>query len=574
MDAFEITNLRQLLNLQQKAEWSEHMEIISLDIVERCLRGYAISELEPHGKTDEGHWLLTCPENLSRFQPGDEVLLVSDTDQISATLMNVSHDSIVVNKPVPQLKQRCVAERVYTDYTKLVQESISALENRNLPLFHILARHTKNRSTGLGIDDPSITLRQLEKDSGMKLDDVQKRVFCSAVDFPMLWAMQGPPGTGKTQVAVLIAEAFSREPDMRVLLVSLSHAAVNNLLSTIKSTFPNRTVVKVGGDQANENGVEHIKMRELSAHRKNKQSAIFGMTAHAALTMTTSSHLRDYHPEVVIADEAGQVPLAVGAGLTSIGASLLLLADKEQLAPIFPEQVRDHPLACSVLQWFVAKHPYERLITTHRLNTELSGKIGLVFYRSDDGTSGLKSSQAAANRKFSSCELLIDWVNDALSPRDAMVWVQTSQVGTHHESASEADAISHLVKAVVTSGMSTEEIAILTPFRKQVNRLRIRLQEELTDVPFISTVESMQGQSVELAIISLAAADPSFLSLIEDFYFRSNRWCVASSRAKTKTIFVGHPIVLNARPSTLEGMDGFLKLRMLLYSAKQIRALC
>ena len=288
--------------------------------------------------------------------------------------------------------------------------------------------------------------------------------------------------------------------------------------------------------------------------------------------MTTSDYLRDYHPEVVVVDEAGQVPLAVGAGLAAIGAALLFLGDQEQLAPIFPEQVREDSLACSVLDWLVRHRPYDRLVETHRLNAELADVIGSVFYPNASGGSSLKPSAEASGRLLNvNVTTTAEWVRQSLSSTRSLVWVHTGELAAFQESLVESDIVATLIDACLSGGVDVGNIAVLTPFRKQVNRIRAAVRQRIGEtIPMIDTVESMQGQSVEIAIISLAASDPAYLSTIGDFYYRSNRWCVASSRATTKTIVVGSPAVLKARPDSIGGLDGLMKLRALLRSAAEV----
>jgi DNA replication ATP-dependent helicase Dna2 len=56
----------------------------------------------------------------------------------------------------------------------------------------------------------------------------------------------------------------------------------------------------------------------------------------------------------------------------------------------------------------------------------------------------------------------------------------------------------------------------------------------------------MQGQSVEVVLISLAASEPAYLGAVDGFYFLPNRWNVAISRARTKVVVVGSEMVLRA----------------------------
>ena len=61
--------------------------------------------------------------------------------------------------------------------------------------------------------------------------------------------------------------------------------------------------------------------------------------------------------------------------------------------------------------------------------------------------------------------------------------------------------------------------------------------------------------------IPYMGSDVDYLQHIAQFYYQANRWCVAASRPKTKTIFVGSSEVSNARPHDCGSLGGFEKLR-------------
>lgn len=70
-----------------------------------------------------------------------------------------------------------------------------------------------------------------------------------------------------------------------------------------------------------------------------------------------------------------------------------------------------------------------------------------------------------------------------------------------------------------------------------LNRKLVGLQP--SERPRLGTVETMQGQSVEVVLISLATSEPAYLGAVDGFYFLSNRWNVAISRARTKVVVMG-----------------------------------
>ena len=95
-----------------------------------------------------------------------------------------------------------------------------------------------------------------------------------------------------------------------------------------------------------------------------------------------------------------------------------------------------------------------------------------------------------------------------------------------------------MVKALIEEGKKHEDIAVITPFRKQVRLLRSKAQEVLPieELPLIDTVERLQGQDVDCIILTFATSDNGYIKEIHDFLFNPNRLNVMISRAKTKVI--------------------------------------
>lgn len=94
-------------------------------------------------------------------------------------------------------------------------------------------------------------------------------------------------------------------------------------------------------------------------------------------------------------------------------------------------------------------------------------------------------------------------------------------------------------------GVKTSDMAVITPYRKQVKLLQALLNEcyEGEDKPLANTVECLQGQDVELIIISFTSADESHAKRFADFILDSHRLNVMVSRAKTKVVLLASEAV-------------------------------
>lgn len=107
----------------------------------------------------------------------------------------------------------------------------------------------------------------------------------------------------------------------------------------------------------------------------------------------------------------------------------------------------------------------------------------------------------------------------------------------------EADYISKIIKAAVDSGMSIDNMAVIMPYRRQVKTIREYLHKDEylgpdAKQPLIDTVERLQGQDVDLIIISTCVTDPVYFNANRGFLTNPNRLNVMFSRAKKKVIFL------------------------------------
>ena len=95
-----------------------------------------------------------------------------------------------------------------------------------------------------------------------------------------------------------------------------------------------------------------------------------------------------------------------------------------------------------------------------------------------------------------------------------------------------------MVKALLDEGKKAENIAVITPFRKQVRLLRDLAHEYINEYewPLIDTVERLQGQDVECIILTFAASADQYIRNNHDFIFNPNRLNVMISRAESKVI--------------------------------------
>lgn len=139
-------------------------------------------------------------------------------------------------------------------------------------------------------------------------------------------------------------------------------------------------------------------------------------------------------------------------------------------------------------------------------------------------------------------------------------------------SAWEAETVAAIIAACLTHGKMARDVAVVTPFRRQAALIRRVLQGLIAsdaDMPIVDTVERVQGLTVDLIAISMAASNPEFIATVAGFLMSPNRLNVAISRARTKVVIAASPVLLEAVPGEYSAFLGRETMRRVLDKASQ-----
>ena len=283
----------------------------------------------------------------------------------------------------------------------------------------------------------------------------------------------------------------------------------------------------------------------------------------------------------IIIDEAGHAtePEALSAigGLIDPKATRVVLAgDPQQLGPIIRSPLAlKHGLAMSLLERLLADHqantasPYHR-DATHPFPAQYITKL-LLNYRSHPAI------LETPNRLFYDGELIAS--ADRLSRESLQRWpvfpVQGFPLLVHHLvgkedregqspswfNALEAQTVVEYIAQLLAyrqGAVSLEDVAVITPYRKQVQKIRTLLRHRFPAVDCsalkVGSVEEFQGQ--ERRVILLSTVRSQLLSY-ESFDVRfqlgfvghPKRLNVAITRAKCALIIVGNALLLRTDPN-------------------------
>ena len=395
----------------------------------------------------------------------------------------------------------------------------------------------------------------------LQLTGSQREGFELAVSTFPAAGIQGPPGTGKTFVLAAIA-AYYLSQGKNVLVSALSHFAINNALNQAAAVIaalglPGRAI-KVSRNK-NEGLLQEpdIPLRIIHGLKGTLPPGanVYGLTSFKAVY-----DLRGMKLDVLILDEASQLPLPHAFMMMRFARKTILVGDHRQMRPLIAYRHHPHPsLYHSVFEFFRDRHPGRvvMLRDTFRMNDPIAAFPSRVFYGGrlvPYGETGgrrltVRPAEGEDRRRF----------REIMDPARPSVFVELNHRFATKNCPEEADLVADLVLAAVLEyDVPARSIAVLVPFRAQQELIRSRLRKrgqehgKRLELVLVDTVERMQGQERDLVIYSLAASDPDRLSAMAEFFFEPHRFNVAITRAKTKRIVVGSRHLLSARPDDVD----------------------
>lgn len=505
---------------------------------------------------------LNVPDNYSKLRAGDKIIITNEDSSTGseATIIDVYFDTLTIS-----CDKELDINATYTIEQKspeLLQTLISCLEGiySGVPgaaFLRLLSGEEKFET----VDFLKVEIDDVPYFDGVKnnLNEEQLSAVGSMLEYPPIHVLQGPPGTGKT--AVLAATAIATaHMNREVVVIANTHHAVNNALQKIRSFDKKATIIKVGAALKSE-GLDDtvLKFEKFSEYyeysyknRKKKRTGhIIGMTIWGAITHLGLRHHAHFRPYISLVDEASLMPLSIATILGKTSPSVCLFGDSRQMPPIFRPELESNENSISILDYCSQKVegvPVKVLQTTYRMNEEICSFDSRNFYE----PFGIKliSAESAKDRRFivdaSGCG--DERIEEILGNGKSIDIINVSQESHQEENVEEALFAAQCAAVAMQRDIPSKNIAIITPFRKQVNAIRnafkyLRWPEE--DRPLVDTVERLQGQDVEMIILSFAVSDTAYYSQIKDFLLNRNRLNVMISRAKTKVVILASQQIKN-----------------------------
>uniref|UniRef100_A0A8C1G458 RNA helicase n=1 Tax=Cyprinus carpio TaxID=7962 RepID=A0A8C1G458_CYPCA len=394
----------------------------------------------------------------------------------------------------------------------------------------------------------------------------------------------GPPGTGKTVTVVeAIKQVNKSEATTHILACAPSNSACDLLCERLLGYVDAHRLYRLCAPSRDPCT---LPQKLLKHSNWNKDHNSFQLPSRDDLMKRTyfvlvSGGVPNGHFTHIFIDEAGQAVeseciIGIAGLLDPVKGQLVLAGDPQQLGPILRSPLAQlHGLGQSLL---------ERLMTQNAL-----------YQKSQDGHSGYDTRFVTKLlRNYRSHPAILKIPNELFYENELQVFANQMEReafccwehlpkkgfpvmfhGVLGKDDREANSpsffnvteieviVSYLNKLMQTQGkkglpkLSANDIGIITPYRKQVEKIRKALNTvaELNKWKEIKvgSVEEFQGQERRVIIVSTVRSSVNYVKMDQDFNigFLSNekRFNVAMTRAKALLVVVGNPVILSKDPT-------------------------
>ena len=542
-----INSVREYFNEEFTSNQDSLNETNLMDIKDKIKKGYVLTNLDVEFIEDVDYYGNPCfikailslnQVDYSKFNIGDPVRIINNNIEFEGlVIVDVSDGEIIIEKSFNPYSWSEVAHLKKSDVWQLhpyfidmrsTFEKCTSYLRYNLDvaqsIFQVL--YDKQILPVIPIPAPQHVPRR-------QLNSSQLSAFKSAMGCENYYLIQGPPGSGKTTVIAEIALALASE-GKSVLLTGPTNTSINNALKRIgEINNSNIPVIKLWSRKNKQQATQLEKLNVSNRTSFNELGIdggyIVGSTCFHPYTRRIQ---KTSNWDVVIFDEASQIPIPLALLPMSKSNKWIFVGDHKQLPPVHKSKLS-----------FFKKSVFETL------HDKCKGTMLSETFRMNESINRFPNEQFYNGKLLSNVHSKLDIDNNFNSYQKILDVNRPEVVVTHNKafypsrSLFEADLIKTLISEYHKKGVSLNEISVITPFKTQVKQIQNSLKEVFSkneiDNLFIDTIEKMQGKENEIVIISYAVSDPEIDNLRLSYLFNLNRLNVALTRSKKKRIFIG-----------------------------------
>ncbi|CAG5133124.1 unnamed protein product, partial [Candidula unifasciata] len=388
---------------------------------------------------------------------------------------------------------------------------------------------------------------------------------------PIPYVIFGPPGTGKTITVVeAILQVLHRIPSSRILACTPSNSAADLIAERLHSSgqVTQTEMVRLNAFQRSTDSLPESILKYCRFSEDLQMISRFRVIV-CTCTMAGSLYglgLSAGHITHVFVDECGQATepeCLIPVGLVSgADGQIVLAGDPKQLGPIVMSPfARMYGLELTFLERLMMRRPYLRSMA---LFADDGGFDPLVVTMLIENYRSHPSILELSSRLFYYGQL--QPMADPELTHKLATWQELPMPdfpvvfhGIRGEDVREVNSPSwfnpgetvqvvRYLQGVLKEGVSPDDVGIITPYRKQVEKIRLMIDRLLLPEVKVGSVEEFQGQERQVIIISTVRSNEKLISfdVRHSLGFLSNpkRFNVALTRAQALLIIVGNPVVL------------------------------
>ncbi|XP_013921851.1 PREDICTED: putative helicase MOV-10 [Thamnophis sirtalis] len=414
---------------------------------------------------------------------------------------------------------------------------------------------------------------------------------------PAPYLIFGPPGTGKTVTMVeAIKQVLRCIKGAHVLACAPSNSASDLLCQHLMKHVDKRNIYRMNASSRDYRTIpedikpvcnwDNAENCPVFPKREKLQSYQVIITTLVTAGRLASADFPEGHFSHVFIDESGHAvepeSLIAISGILAMmdpktnvnGGQLVLAGDPRQLGPILRSPLAlQHGLGLSLLERLMYYNPlYQK--TNDKYNPQFVTML-LRNYRSH------KAILKYPNEKFYDEKLLVcgepaiidSFCNWSELPKQKFPIIFHGVCGEDQQEArspsffntAEISVLMYYLKKLLLENQGKKgqtkippkEIGVISPYRKQVEKIRKAINLELKSLMGIQdlkvgSVEEFQGQERRVVLISTVRSSSNYFGIDEEFNlgFLNNpkRLNVSLTRAKALLIVVGNPTTLSTDP--------------------------
>ncbi len=419
-----------------------------------------------------------------------------------------------------------------------------------------------------------------------------------------LFLLSGPPGTGKTSKALkaLVEDWIQRDPNHRVLLLSYTNRAVDEICETLEKMEGNPDYIRIGNALSCDPAFHHRLLDAKLAQTEKREEVRNMLSQHRIFAGTVASvnHKQGLFNlvsfDVVMIDEASQIlePSLLGIlcaknpqGQNAVG-KIIMIGDTRQL----PAVVLQEGTASAIQQESLLNiglrdrreslfERWHRLLDKNAPNVSMLQKQGRMhdhiaafpnqaFYR---GQLEIVPTQLQLSDLPFKTEIPKTRLQEALIQKRILFIPSTGEPQPGYKSSQnvkihpqEASIIARCLSEIEllcnqnalqlaaseSPSPGSLSVGIITPYRRQIALIRNELRKAgivIADSITIDTVERYQGSQRDIILFSFCLNSADQLdqltsTFVDDDVVIDRKFNVALTRAKQQLIITGNPTLM------------------------------